>query len=405
MGRLALVNGRVLTPIRQIPNGTIIINGKTIEDCGFDGQVTIPDDAKVIDLKGLNVSPGFIDLHIHGAWGGDVMSASLTDLEKMACGLVKTGVTSFLPTTLTAPFDKLEQVINCIEQAVERNWNGAKILGVHMEGPYLNRNQQGAQNPEWIVKPNYKEYCAFLDRHPIIKRMSAAPEIPGGLELGLELQRRGIVASIAHSDATYQEVLQAIEHGYTHVTHIYSGMSGIRRINAYRVPGVIESTLLIDELTTEIIADGHHLPPSLIWLVIKSKGLGNICLVTDSMAAAGLGPGQYELGGLKVIVEDKIPEDYEVKTREGNLVAKLVDRSAFASSVATMNQMVRNMTELIGLSLQDAIKLVTLNPALMQKVDGDIGIITKGKHADLVVFDDSIEIAMTIIDGKIVYQK
>ena len=119
----------------------------------------------------------------------------------------------------------------------------------------------------------------------------------------------------------------------------------------------------------------------------------------------GLGPGQYELGGLKVIVEDKIPENYEIKTRKGNLVAKLVDRSAFASSVATMNQMVRNMTELIGLSLQDAIKLVTFNPALMQKVDGDIGIIAKGKHADLVVFDDSIEIAMTMIDGKIVYQK
>ncbi|MGE5604269.1 MAG: N-acetylglucosamine-6-phosphate deacetylase [Bacteroidota bacterium] len=407
MGRLALVNGRLITPFRQIPNGTIIINGKTIEDCGLVGQVTIPGDAKVIDLKDLNVSPGFIDLHIHGAWGGDVMSASLIDLEKMACGLAKTGVTSFLPTTLTAPFDKLEQIINCIEQAAteKKNGNGAKILGVHLEGPYLNRNQQGAQNPEWIAKPNHKEYCAFLDRHPIIKRMSAAPEIPGGLELGLELQRRGIVASIAHSDATYQEVLQAIEHGYSHVTHIFSGMSGVRRIDAYRVPGVIESTLLIDELTTEIIADGHHLPPSLIRLVIKSKGLENICLVTDSMSAAGLGPGQYELGGLKVIVEDNIPENYEIKTRKGNLVAKLVDRSAFASSVATMNQMVRNMTELIGLSLQDAIKLVTFNPALMQKVDGDIGIIAKGKRADLVVFNDSIEIAMTMIDGKIVYQK
>ncbi len=406
MGRIALVNGNVLTPIRQISNGTIIINGKVIEDYGLDGRVNIPNDAKVINLEGLNVSPGFIDLHIHGAWGGDVMSASLTDLEKIAGGLVKTGVTAFLPTTLTAPFDKLEQIVNCIERAAEKNnENGAKIIGVHLEGPYLNRNQQGAQNPEWIIKPKHEEYCAFLARHPIIKRMSAAPEISGGLELGLELQRRGIVASIAHSDATYQEVLQAIEHGYSHVTHIFSGMSGLQRINAYRVPGVIESTLLIDDLTTEIIADGHHLPPSLIWLVIKSKGLENICLVTDSMSAAGLGPGQYELGGLKVIVEDDIPENYEIKTQSGNLVAKLVDRSAFASSVATMNQMVRNMTELIGLSLQDAIKLVTFNPALMQKVDGDIGIIAKGKRADLVVFNDSIEIAMTMIDGKIVYQK
>ena len=406
MGRIALVNGNVITPIRQITKGTIIINGNIIDDYGPDGWVAIPDDAKVIDLKGLNVSPGFIDLHIHGAWGGDVMSASETDLQKIAGGLVKTGVTSFLPTALTAPLDTLEQIVCSIEKAAEKkDTNRAKILGVHLEGPYLNRNQQGAQNPDWIIRANPEDYCSFLDRHPIVKRVSAAPEISGGLELGLELQRRGIIASIAHSDATYQEVLQAIEHGYSHVTHIYSGMSGLRRINAYRVPGVIESTLLIDELTTEIIADGHHLPPSLIWLVIKNKGLDKVCLVSDSMAAAGLGAGQYQLGGIDVIVEDNIPDNYEIFTQKGNLVAKLVDRSAFASSVATMNQMIRNMTELIGLSLKDTIKLVTINPAMMQRVDGENGIIAKGKRADLVVFDSSIDIILTIIDGKIVYQK
>lgn len=406
MGRTALVNGNIITPIRQIHNGIIIINGNKIEDFGPTGHVNIAANTNVIDLKGLNVSPGFIDLHIHGAWGGDVMAASVTDIEKMACGLVKTGVTSFLPTTLAAPLNRLEQVIGCIEKATEKKIaNGAKILGAHLEGPYLNQNQQGAQNPEWIINPDPDDYCGFLERHPLIKRVSAAPEIPGGFELGLELQRRGIVASIAHSDANYQEVLQAIEYGYSHVTHIYSGMSGLRRINAYRVPGVIESTLIINELTTEIIADGHHLPPSLIWLVLKNKGLNKVCLVTDSMAAAGLGSGRYDLGGLDVIVEDTIPEIFEIGTRKGNLVAKLADRSAFASSVTTMDQMVRNMTELIGLSILDAVKLATLNPAMMQRVDKEIGIIAKGKRADLVVFNNAINIAFTMIDGKVVYQK
>jgi N-acetylglucosamine-6-phosphate deacetylase len=402
----ALVNGKVITPDKQIDDGIIIVKGNVIDDFGSKGQVTIPENAKIIDLKGLYISPGFIDIHIHGAWGGDVMTAKLSDIEKMACGLVKTGVTSFFPTTLAVSFKKLEMIVTCIEKAAKtKSPFGAKISGIHLEGPFLNRSQCGAQNPEWIINSNSVDYRTFLDRHPLVKRVSAAPEIFGGLELGSELRHRGIVASIAHSNATYQEVLKAIESGYTHVTHIYSAMSGLRRMQAYRISGVIESTLLLDELTTEIIADGHHLPPSLIRLVLKNKGLDRVCLVTDSMAAAGLGPGRYELGGLDVIVEDTIPEIFEIPAQKGNLVAKLADRSAFASSVVTMNQMLRNMTQIVGLDIIEAVKLVTVNPAIMQRVDGTIGTIARGKLADLVVFDKTFGIFMTLVDGQIVYQK
>ena len=222
--------------------------------------------------------------------------------------------------------------------------------------------------------------------------------------MGQELRRRGIVASIGHSSATYQEVLEAIEAGYTHVTHIFSGMSGLRRIEAYRVSGVIESALQLNELTVEMIADGHHLPPSLMQLVLHSKGLEKVCLVTDSMLAAGLGPGNYNLGGLEVIVEADIPKVFEIPTNEHNYVAKLTDRSSFASSVATMNQLVRNMVKIIGLRVSDAVKLVTLNPARMQKIDRMHGMIARSLKADLTVFDHDINILMTMVDGKILYQ-
>jgi N-acetylglucosamine-6-phosphate deacetylase len=398
-----LLDANIITPIREIHGGTVVIEGNTIREVGLK-EIPIPHDAEVINLKGAYLSPGFIDLHLHGAWGGDVMAASIEDLKKMAEGLIKSGVTSFLPTTLSGPMPVITQAVDAISQMMKKDSVGAKILGVHLEGPFFNLEQKGAQNPDYIINPKPENYLPLLDRYPEIIRVSAAPEIPGGLELGQELKRRGIVASIAHSNATYQEVQQAVEHGYSHVTHVYSAMSSMRRLNAYRVSGVVESALVMDELTTEMIADGHHLPPSLMRLVLKSKGLEKVCLVTDSMMAAGLGPGQYSLGGLDVIVEADIPKVFEIPTQPQNYVAKLLDRESFASSVATMDQLVRNMINLVGLNIVDTIKLVTLNPAKMQNLN-DRGIIAKGKKADLIAFDQDINILLTVVDGKLVYKR
>jgi N-acetylglucosamine-6-phosphate deacetylase len=405
MKPILFTNAKVIAPDGLVEPGFVKVAGGLIEAVGTMKHAPTEGDIQVIDLKGAYLSPGFIDLHLHGAWGGDVMRGTIGDLRRMAAGLVKGGVTAFVPTTLTGTLAQIETVVDCIDQAVHTDLGGARVLGAHLEGPYFNPSQKGAQNPEYIILPKPDDYLPLLERSDCIKRISAAPELPGALELGQELKNRGIIASIAHSDATYQQVVQAISSGYTHVTHIYSGMSSVHRIDAYRIAGVVEATLLIDGLTTEMIGDGHHLPPSLMQLILKAKGLERVCLVTDAMSAAGLGPGQYDLGGLEVVVEADIPKEFEIPTEPRNYVAKLSDRSAFASSVATMDQMIRNMVKYVGLSICEAVKLATLNPARIQGIECQYGMIHPGMTADLAVFNEDIEILMTMVNGKVCYQK
>ena len=401
---IALINGKLITPFREIDSGSILIEDELIKKVGKADEVEIPEDTMVIDVQGDYISPGFIDTHLHGAFGGSVMSATEEDLKKMAQGLIRCGTTSFLPTTLSGPWDAIVRAVECIAQTRQKDLKGAKILGVHVEGPYVNLDQKGAQNPEHIYPPKPEQYLPLLEKYSQIIRLTAAPEVHGGWELGQELKKRKILAAIGHSNATYQQVLQAVENGYTHVTHMFSAMSGIRRIKGYRISGMIESTLLLDELTTELIADGHHLPPSLMKLVFHSKGLDKVCLVTDSMSAAGMGPGEYQLGGLKVIVEDDIPEEFEVQTQENNYVAKLADRSVFASSVATMDKLVRNVIKLCDLNVRQAVQLVTYNAARIQGLENEIGILAEKKKADIAVFDADINIKMTLVDGKVLYE-
>jgi len=398
-------NAKVITPIRIINNGILIVNGSKISYVGYENEIKIPRNARVIDVEGRYVSPGFIDIHLHGGGGADTMDATEEAIEKISVAHAKGGSTSIVPTTITAPIEDIIRAIENIEIVRKKNLPGANVLGVHVEGPYFSPEQRGAQNPKFLKEPEPEEYLGLLDRYDCIIRVSAAPEIRGGLELGQELRKRGILASIAHTNATYQDILRAIEAGYTHVTHMYSGMSGMKRINAYRVSGVIESTLLLDELTTEIIADGHHLPPSLIKLILKAKGLDKVSIITDAMSAAGLGPGKYFLGGLDVVVEDDVAGEFEVPEEEGNYVAKLLTRDAFAGSVATMDKCVKNMVKLVGLSIQDAVKMATINPAKLIGVEDKKGSLVKGKDADIVIFDENINIIMTIVGGKIVYKK
>ncbi len=401
---IALTNGKLITPFREIDQGCVLIKGEFIEKIGKVYEIEIPDGTKIVDVGGKYISPGFIDSHLHGAFGGSVMASTEKDLKLMAEGLVQCGTTSFLPATLSGPWDAIVNSIDCITQAMKKDLQGAKILGVHLEGPYINLEQKGAQNPKYIYPPQSEQYLSLLEKYPSIIRVTAAPEVLGCLELGQELRKRKIVAAIGHSNATYQQVIKAVENGYTHVTHMFSGMSGLHRIKAYRVSGVIESTLLIDELTTEMIADGHHLPPSLMKLVLHAKGMDKVCLVTDSMSAAGMGPGNYNLGGLEVVVEADIPDEFEIPTQENNYVAKLTDRSSFASSVSTMDRLVRNMVKYVGFNVRQAVKLVTYNPAKIQGLDNDIGVLAENKIADITVFDDNINIKMTIVDGEIIYE-
>jgi N-acetylglucosamine-6-phosphate deacetylase len=276
-----------------------------------------------------------------------------------------------------------------LREAVGRRRAGADVAGVHIEGPYFAPSEAGAQPPGSIKDPDPQEWARMLAFADIVKRMSVAPERPRALELGKELVALGIVASVGHTAATLGDVVDAIEAGYSHVTHMYSSMSGLRRAHAYRILGVIEATLLFDELSTELIADGRHLPPNLIRLIIKAKGLDRLCVCTDAVRVAGFQPGEYTFAGRTVIVEDG--------------VAKLPDRSFFAGSTATMDRCVRTMVHDVGLGLQDAIKLATANPARFMRLDAERGSLVPGKRADIVLLDDALVVQKTIVGGQVVF--
>jgi N-acetylglucosamine-6-phosphate deacetylase len=264
---------------------------------------------------------------------------------------------------------------------------------MHLEGPYFAMNQRGAQDPRYIRDPDPEEYKAVIAHSSSIRRWSAAPELKGAIEFGRYLRKHGILAAVAHTDAIYEEVMEAFDNGYTLATHLYSGMSGVTRRNAFRFAGVIESAFIIDEMDVEIIADGVHLPAPLLKLVYKIKGPDRTALITDSMRAAGMPPGKSILGNLKtglhVIVEDD--------------VAKLPDRTAFAGSVATADRLVRNMINLADVSLIDAVRMMTSTPARIAGVAERKGTLTSGKDADIVIFDEKINIQTTIVGGRVLY--
>jgi N-acetylglucosamine-6-phosphate deacetylase len=304
------------------------------------------------------------------------------------------GTTSMVPTTLTSIIEELKNTFQVYKQAQAMNKNGAEFLGIHLEGPYFSMEARGAQDPKYIKKPDPEEYKKITGWSDDIIRWSAAPELDGAMEFGSFMKANGILASIAHTDAVSDCVYEAYENGFTHVTHLYSCTSNVRRINAYRYAGVTESAYLIDEMTVEIIADGCHLPGSLLQLVYKIKGADRIALVTDSMRGAGMTEGETILGSLdsgqKVIIEDG--------------VAKLMDRSAFAGSIATTDRLVRTMVKTARVPLLDAVKMMTITPARIIGADNKKGILAPGKDADIVIFDSDINIMATLVNGRIIYQ-
>jgi len=390
--KLILKNGNLVTPLKIINNGGIVIEkGKIIKILEEGEKVNSSSSDKVVDAKGNYISPGFIDIHTHGAGGYDFMDGDVNSIRKACRAHMRYGTTSIIPTTLTSTMEELLNTLDNFKQAKYEIKNGPNILGLHLEGPYFSMEQKGAQDPRFIKNPDRKEYLKILNYSNDIIRWTVAPELTGALEMGNVLRDRGILGCIGHTNATYKEALAAYENGFTHITHLYSGTSTVRRINAYRCSGVVESAYLINEMTVEIIADGKHLPASLLKLVYKIKGADKICLITDSMRAAGMPEGEYVLGGLK--------DGLKVVVEEG--VAKLMDRSSFAGSVATSNILVKTMIDLAEIPVSEAVKMVTLTPARVMKIDNKKGSLSLGKDADIVIFDKNINPLMVIVGGNI----
>ena len=390
--QLKIFNGQIITPQGIWKNGCVLVTDGKITEVSKP-NIDAPN-AEVIDAKGKYVSPGFIDIHIHGGGGRDFMDNSVSAFLGIANMHAKHGTTAMLLTTLSCEKDDLQQTLRIYEEANKLNTEGSQFIGIHIEGPYFAMSQRGAQDPRYIRNPDPDEYREILATSKHIKRWSAAPELNGAIEFGKYMVSKDVLPAIAHTDAIYEDVIEAFNNGYTLATHFYSAMSGVTRRNAFRYAGVVESVYLIDDMFVEIIADGVHLPAPLLKLIYKIKGPSRIALITDAMRAAGMPPGESVLGslkdGTKVIVEDG--------------VAKMPDRTAFAGSVATADRLVQNMIKLANVPLVEAVQMAALTPADIMKIDGMKGSITKGKDADIVIFDDNIRIDTTIINGKIVYR-
>jgi N-acetylglucosamine-6-phosphate deacetylase len=391
--RLKIHNGKILTPAGIIQGGSVLVTDNTITYVS-ESNIEFPG-AIEIDAGGNYISPGFIDIHVHGGGGCDFMDGSEDAFLTIAKTHAQFGTTSMFPTTLTSEKEGLLQTLEIYEEANKKNTFGSQFLGMHLEGPYFALNQRGAQDPRYIRDPDPEEYKEILSRSSSISRWSAAPELKGAIEFGKYVISKGAIAAVAHTDAIYEEVLKAYENGYSLITHLYSAMSGVTRRNAFRYAGVIESAFIIDDMDVEIIADGVHLPAPLLKLVYKIKGAEHTALITDAMRAAGMPEGDSVLGnyktGLKVIVEDG--------------VAKLPDRTSFAGSVATADRLVRTVMKLADVPLIDAVRMITSTPARIMRVQDKKGSLTKGKDADIVIFDQDINIKKTIILGKVVYEK
>lgn len=390
---IKIINGQIITPYRILKNGELLIRNGKIEAIS-EQQIDAPD-AQIIDARGNYVSPGFIDIHVHGGGGSDFMDNNPEAYLGVAETHVQYGTTAMLPTVLTSTKAEIIRSLKVYEEAATKNVHGSRFLGVHIEGPYFSMAQRGAQDPRYIRDPDPAEYFEILESSSSIKRWSAAPEKKGAIPFGSILRERGILPSIAHSDALYSDVADAFEHGYSLVTHLYSAMSGVTRRNAFRYGGVIEGAYLIDELDVEIIADGRHLPAELLQLVYKIKGPDRTALITDAMRAAAMPEGNSVLGsladGIEVLVEDG--------------VAKLPDRSAFAGSTATADRLIRTMRDVAGIPLVDAVQMMTATPARILGFQGSIGSLSPRKDADIIIFDEDIQIKLSMVQGRIVYEK
>jgi N-acetylglucosamine-6-phosphate deacetylase len=393
MQKWKIHNGRVITSARVIPVGTVVVeHGKIVAIAEGDLEVA---GAEVIDAAGQYIAPGFIDIHVHGGGGYDFMDETEEAFIKIAETHAMYGTTSMVPTTMSATREAMVKAMEVFERVRSLPINGSRLLGVHIEGPYFAMNQRGAQDPKHIRNPVPEEYNEILDHYKGLVRWSIAPELPGALEMGRALRKKGVLAAIAHTDALYDDVVKAVECGFSLATHLYSCMSGVTRKNAFRYAGVIESALLMDEMDVELICDGIHLPDPLLKLVYKIKGPSRIALITDAMRGAAMPEGESVLGnlkdGLKVIIEGG--------------VAKLPDRSAFAGSVATADRLVRNMHRLADVPMHEAVYMASTTPARIMGVAHYTGSLEEGKDADIVIFDNDVHVSHTIVKGVSVFKK
>lgn len=384
----------------KIKNATLVLPSGIQENKSLwieDGKIQEICDENVfseiipkIDVKGLYVAPGCIDTHVHGGGGYDFNEPTAEAFLAVAKAHARYGTTALYPTIAAAPLSVFKEAIRICESVMNTDTKGARILGLHLEGNYINKAMCGGLDPDCLTLPNVEEYRALLDSTSCIKRWSASPELPGALEFGRFATERGVLVSLAHTVADYEIVTKAWESGYRHVTHFYNAMTGVHKNREFKKEGTIEAVFLTDGMTVELIADGVHVPPSILKLVRQIKGVEKTILVTDAMPAAACEKPMGSPDG-RVIIEDD--------------VCKLADRSALSGSIATTNRLMRVMVQQAGVSLIDAVRMASETPARIMGIFDRKGSLEKGKDADIIIFDKNFEVQTTIVEGEIVYNK
>lgn len=384
-----VVNVKAVLPDGILTDATVAFENEKIVYIGKDRL----SGAEISDGCGAYLLAGFVDIHCHGGAGYDFMDASAEEIEKIANFHLSHGSTTIVPTTMT---DSWEHIYSALDKIAGyyKIARDTVLRGAHLEGPWLSPKQCGAQSPEKMDLPSVDKLRALLKRYPFISRISVAPELENGMAVGKMADETDVVASVAHTDADYDTIIEAADNGYSLMTHLYSGMSGVTRKNAFRVAGAVEAGLYDDRLNVEIIADGRHLPTGLLKLIYKCKGADKICLITDAMRAAGLRDGEESiLGrkdcGLPVIVEDE--------------VAKTRDRQSFAGSVATTDRLVKVMLS-TGIDPVNVSKMASATPARVMGLT-DRGTVEVGKRADFVLMNEQTEVLKVIRGGETVFIK
>ncbi len=373
----------------NIVNGSIVFSNKIeniIENSvpNLNKIESLYGNIEIIDGGGCYLAPGFIDIHIHGTAGFDTMDGSNKALYQIKKGLIKSGVTSFLATTMSMPINDIRIALKTISDEIERNhldYDGARLIGCHLEGPFLNKEYKGAQASKDIVSPDIELIKEYIN---IIKIVTIAPEIRAAEPMIRYLKDEGIIISAGHTGASYEDILSARKWGLSHVTHLFNAMTKLH----HRKPGVIGAALTTD-MTCELIADFIHIHPAVIKIVLQAKELEKIILITDQMRAGTLGEGDYNLGG------------QEVSVKEGS--ARLQD-GQLAGSILTLDQAVRNIKQVSELNLYEIINMVTYNPAKLLRMEDQIGLIKEGNRADFVILNRELEVVDVYKDGQLQYQ-
>ena len=389
-GLFALTNGRVVLPQAIVVDKAVLVEGDKILD--VTDITSLSTEIARFDVGGRYITPGLIDIHMHGAVGHTFNEPSTEAFAAITQETATRGLTGLLATVATAGILDLVECLKFSQKWMKSPREGSQVFGVHLEGPYFNAEQAGAQDPKHILAPDDGTPELLLEYADVIKIMTYAPELPGGLELTARLAELGIVPAAGHSMARDEDVLAAMGVGLRHAIHLWSAQSSTVREGPWRKPGLLEASLVFEGLTGEIIADNKHLPPTLMRLAYKCKGADRLCVVSDATSGAGLPEGaRFGMGEMEYEVHDG--------------VGMLFDRTAFAGSTTLLNQMIPILIAAVGIPLVEAVRMGTLTPARVIGIDNHKGSLEAGKDADIAIFEEDFTAWRTMIGGQWAYAR